>query len=276
MNFFSKLSNGFTIFKNSFSVLRENKQLVLFPILSGISLLLVMGSFVVGIMAAAGWDVDGIDTGDKSTGYYGILFCFYVVNYFIIVFFNMALVHCTHLYFKGKEVSMKEGIRYSFSRIGTILSWALLAATVGTILKLIQENVGFLGKIITGLIGTVWNIVTFFVVPVIAYEDVNPFTAVKRSAQLMKDKWGESLAASFSFGLVQLVGIILVAAPLFFLGMIINPIVGVALAIVGGFLVVSIISAAQTIFISAVYHNITGDPVEHFDQQMIDGLFQVK
>jgi len=48
------------------------------------------------------------------------------------------------------------------------------------------------------------------------------------------------------------------------------------MAVIGGFTVISIISAAQTIFVSAVYHNITGDPVKHFNQQMIDQLFEKK
>jgi hypothetical protein len=35
-------------------------------------------------------------------------------------------------------------------------------------------------------------------------------------------------------------------------------------------------SAAQTIFIAAVYHNVTGNPVEHFNQKLIDNLFEPK
>ena len=89
----------------------------------------------------------------------------------------------------------------------------------------------------------------------------------------MKEKWGESLGATFSFGLVQLVAVLVVAIPLFLIGAIVHVIVGFVLAALGVLLVSAIISAAQTIFISAVYHNITGDPVKHFDQQMIDNLF---
>ncbi|MBS1654274.1 MAG: hypothetical protein JSU05_05460, partial [Bacteroidetes bacterium] len=157
MSFFDRLSNGWKISMNSFKVLKENKQLIIFPVLSGISLVLVMGSFVVAILAAAGWNVDSIDTENTSqVTYYLYLFGFYLVNYFIVVFFNMALIHCTRMYFHGEEVSVKAGIQFSLSRIGVIFSWAVFAATVGTILKAIQENSGTVGKIITGLIGIVW------------------------------------------------------------------------------------------------------------------------
>jgi hypothetical protein len=48
------------------------------------------------------------------------------------------------------------------------------------------------------------------------------------------------------------------------------------LAIVGGFFVFSIISAAEMVFVSAVYHNINGDVDDHFSQQMVDELFEQK
>jgi len=272
MNFFDRLSNGWKISMNSFKVLKENKQLIIFPILSGISLLLIIGSFSVAILSAAGWDVDNIDE-SKSFSNYAILFAFYIVNYFVVVFFNMALIHCTHLYFKGEEVSVSKGLRYSASRVGVIFSWAVVAATVGFILRLIQENVGSLGKFITGLLGIAWSIATFFVVPVIAYEKMGPFAALKRSTQLMKEKWGESLGATFSFGLIKFIAILVLAVPLFFIGSLIHPVAGVALAVLAIFLVIAVMSAAETIFISAVYHNVTGDPVENYHLQQVDSLF---
>jgi len=275
MSFFDRLSNGWTLAINSLKVLKENKQLIIFPVLSGISLVLIMGSFVLVFLGVNGWSDENIE--DPGTiGNYLYLFLFYLVNYFIVVFFNMGLIHCTRLYFRGEEVSINAGLRFSLSRIGTIFSWAVFAATVGTILRIIQEESGLIGKIITGIIGIVWNIATFFVVPVIAYEGLGPIAAFKRSSQLMKQKWGESLGATFSFGLIQFLAMIVLVIPLFFIGNMIHPIGGIALALMGVFIIATIFSAAQTIFVSAVYHNINDEPVKHFNQQMIDGLFQKK
>jgi len=275
MSFFDRLSNGWTLAMNSFKVLKENKQLIIFPVLSGISLVLIMGSFVLVFLSANGWSFENAE--DSGTiGNYLYLFLFYLVNYFIVVFFNMALIHCTRLYFRGEEVSINAGLRFSLSRIGTIFSWSVFAAIVGTILRIIQEESGIIGKIITGIIGIVWNIATFFVIPVIAYEDLGPIAAFKRSSQLMKQKWGESLGATFSFGLLQFLAMIVLVIPLFFIGNMIHPIGGIALALMGVFIIATIFSAAQTIFVSAVYHNINDEPVKHFNQQMIDGLFQKK
>jgi len=275
MGFFDRLSNGWKISINSFKILKENQQLIIFPILSGVSILLVIGSFTAGIFASADWDPDNIqETGTLGT--YLLVFLFYLVNYFIVVFFNMALIHCTRLYFRGEEATVKSGLQYSWSRIGAIFSWAIFAATVGTILKAIQENSGIVGRIITGILGIVWSVATFFVVPVIAYENAGPLQAFKRSSQMMKEKWGESLGATFSFGLIQILAILLIAVPVFFLGSLIHVIVGIALGLLVVFVILAIMSAAETIFVSAVYHNFNDDPVKHFNQQLLDNLFEKK
>jgi hypothetical protein len=275
MNFFDRLSSGWTISMNSFSILKKNKQLIIFPILSGISLVLTAGVFILGVLAVAGWDVDYIKTDNRVVNY-ALLFGFYFVNYFIVVFFNMALIHCSKLYFDGEEVTVSKGLQFSASRIGVIVSWAMFAATVGTILKIIQENTGTIGKIVTGLLGFVWGITTFFVVPVIAYENLGPVDAFKRSAQLMKNKWGESLGATFSLGLVQMAAVLLAAIPVFLIAVYINIFAGIFIGIVAGVAIFAVFSAAQTIFISSVYNNVTGNIDEHFNQQIIDSLFTAK
>lgn len=276
MNIFDRLSTGWTIAMSSFKVLRAKKELIIFPILSGMAIVLIVASFAFALFAKEGWDPENNIDQFNTPLYYLLLLGFYVANYFVVVFFNMALIHCTRLYFQGEEVTVRAGLQFSLSRIGVIFSWAFFAGTIGLLLRVIQENVGWLGKIITGLIGVVWSIATFFVVPIIAYENAGPLEAFKRSSQLMRQKWGESLGANFSFGLIQFIGIIIVGLPLFFLGSLINPIAGIGLAVVGVFGVFAIVSAAETIFISAIYHNIKGDIVEHFDQQMVDDLFSKK
>src|ERR1044072_6967397 len=97
MAFSDRISNGWKLAMSSFKILKANQQLIIFPILSAISLVLVIGSFFTFLLADADWDVDNL-TGYSRLGSYAILFIFYVVNYFIFVFFNMALIHCTRLY----------------------------------------------------------------------------------------------------------------------------------------------------------------------------------
>src|SRR6218665_1515871 len=147
MNFTDRLSNGWEISKLSFRVLKANKSLIIFPILSGVSLLIILGSFFTAVFAGLGWDVENLGGVNKLVSY-GLTFVCYLINYFVVVFFNMALIHCARLYFQGEEVTVSKGIRFSMSRLGAILSWAVFAATVGLLLRAIQENLGWAGKII--------------------------------------------------------------------------------------------------------------------------------
>jgi len=278
MNVFDRFSNGWKIAGNSWSVLKENKQLILFPILSGLSMIGVIASFFLIALASTGWDFEAFrDIREQSTIVnYLFVFGYYLVNYFVIVFFNTALIHCTHLYFNGEKPTIRQGLHFAVSRIGVLLSWAAFAATVGTALRILQDNLGSIGKFVTGLIGIVWSIATFFVVPVIAYENLGPIAAFKRSTELMRQKWGERLGAGFSFGLIQFGAFIALAILGYLLGWAIHPLVGIAVFILGVFTVLVLVSAVRTIFISAVYHNLNGDPVKHFNQQFADNIFVQK
>ena len=275
MNFFSRLSLGFQIAKNSLKILKENKQLVLFPVFSGIALVLLLASFVIPLLASYDWDIELVPESFAGSNA-PVLILFYLVSSFVVMFFNTALIHCARLYFQGEKPTIAAGIKFSWSRIGVILSWALFSATVGYILRLLQENLGFIGKIITSLVGVVWNLATFFVLPVIVYEKIGPIDAVKRSVQLMKQKWGESLGMAFSFGLLRFIGGIIVATVFFLLGYFIHPVLGIVLAGIALLTLITILNAAETIFISAVYHNVTGDPVKQFNDQLVDSLFESK
>ena len=275
MGFFDRMAKGWEISMSSYKVLLANKQLLLFPILSGTSMLLVIGSFFGALFARYGWDLENSMNVGRSTMYL-VLFFFYIVNYLIIVFFNMALMHCAKLYFDGEEVTIAKGLQFSVSRLGKIFSWAVFAATVGIILKALQDNAGWLGKLVISLVGFVWSLATFFVIPIIAYEEVGPVDALKRSADIMKNKWGERLGASFSFVLLPLLGILCFGVAGAAVSYFINEAAGVILFVVGMLLLFATTSALNSIFISAVYNNINGNINQHFQQQMLDGLFEEK
>jgi hypothetical protein len=280
MKIFDRLSNGWKLGKMSLETIKDNPSLMLFPVVSGAALTLIVLSFLGGgyfLFAdniRAGVDIEVTTEGTMDIVMYLAAFLFYLINYFIIVFFNVGLVYCARLILEGEKTSFSEGISYAMTRTQTILAWAALAATVGMILKTIQERAGGFGKILSGIIGIVWSIATFFVVPIIAYEDVSPIEAVKRSGQIMKDKWGESIGSNFSFGIFTLLGIILVALPLGFLvGAIIHPAAGVAVGILGFLLVNVAVSAGKMVFLTAVYQHVNGEPIGRFEEDTLDGIF---
>jgi hypothetical protein len=130
-------------------------------------------------------------------------FAFYFVNYFVIVFFNTALASCALIRFRGGDPTLGDGLRAATARLPQILAWSLLAATVGMILRMLEERVGFLGKLVIGLIGVAWSIMTYLIVPILAAERLGPLAAVRRSVTLLRQTWGEALTGQISLGILN-------------------------------------------------------------------------
>lgn len=206
---FDRLSRSWTLVKASASVLRQDKELVVFPLISFVSLIAVLACFAVPVIGLGFVESFNRHGGALTAAHYVVAFLFYFSQYFVIFFFNSALVGAAMIRLDGGTPTVGEGIRIATSRIGAIAGYALIAATVGLVLRMIQERVGFVGKIIVGLLGAGWSIATFLVVPVIVSRtDVGPIDAVKESATLLRKTWGENLIGqvgiSAAFGLIFL------------------------------------------------------------------------
>lgn len=275
MRFFDRMSNGWKLGMTSLKIISENKQLLVFPIMSSVALIVVVLSFLGGAFALWGLDVDLLlekASGGSELLMYGLLFIFYLINYFVIVFFNVGLVHCTRLIFDGKQATISDGLNFSGARLGTIISWSLLSATVGVVLQMLEDRLGWIGQIVVGFIGIAWSIATFFVVPILAYEEVSPIEALKRSGSLMKQKWGEAIGANFSFGVFFLLGylIIIVSGIALFL---IHPILGIVSMVLSALLLHTVVSAGKTVFIAATYNQMMDRPAGRFDDDTLDAIF---
>ena len=242
---FARLSRSWSLVKASASVLMQDKELLAFPLISLAALGAVVVAFALPVFGLGA--LDGLSGGGRTldAAAYAIAFMFYFSQYFVIFFFNVALVGAAMMRLDGRNPTLGDGLRIATSKIGAIAGYALIAATVGMVLRAIQERVGFIGKIIVGLLGVGWTIATFLVVPVLAARDVGPIDAVKESATLLKKTWGENVIGQAGLGL---------AFGLIFMGVILCSIVLMGLAISTGS--IGIIVAAAIVALLAV--GITG------------------
>jgi hypothetical protein len=206
-----KFSRSWQLVMQSFAILRSDKQLMLFPVFSAISCFILTaiiatgGAFLLLPARAAALAAGEQFHPNQSPMFMFGMFTLYVVNYFVIVFFNVALVGVANSRLMGGTWTFRDGIELAWERKGTILQWALVAATVGVILRTLEERLGIIGRIIMRIIGIAWTLACYFVVPVLAFEDLTPIDAVKRSAKLFRDTWGEKVIGGFSLSLVSLV-----------------------------------------------------------------------
>jgi hypothetical protein len=281
---FERISNSFALARSSWEVLQQNKRLVLFPIISGLACLVVLISFGVplAILHGQGAFVDNQGHVQTPIWFYPVAFAFYFCNYFIITFCNAALVSCTLMYFNGEEPTLGDGFQAASARLPQILAWSLVSATVGLLLRAIENSHEKVGALIRSLLGTAWTIITYFVIPVLVVEKVGPLDAIKRSLALLRKAWGEALVGRLGLGffvfLLSLPGVLLLLAGFFLfaqtagLGLVL---VGLALVYLLGCSAVS--SALSTIFLSATYQYAAFQTVpQGFDAEMMRGAFWSK
>jgi Family of unknown function (DUF6159) len=257
-----KFSRSWQLVGQSFSILRSDKQLMLFPVLSAIACFIVTaiiatgGAFLMLPARAAAIAAGEQFNPNQSPMFMLGLFTLYVVNYFVIVFFNVALVGVANSRLMGGTWTFRDGLELAWVRKGTILQWALVAATVGVILKTLEERMGLIGRLIMRIIGIAWTLACYFVVPVLAFEDLSPLQAFKRSSKLFRDTWGEKVIGGFSLSLVSMV-LMLPGFGLWIAAMFVGGLSGLligSLLMVVYFLLLSVfMSAVGGIFNAALY-----------------------
>ncbi len=255
----NKIYRTWSLMKACWAVLKQDKGLLLFPFISGTCCLMLLASFAIPLYATNHWQPPGRDAeAAHQVAYYGVLFLFYVCNYFVVVFFNSAIVACATIRMRGGNPTVGDGFRAAAARLPVIAGWAILSATVGLVLRLIEDRSEKIGRIVAGLLGAAWTLVSFLVIPILVVENKNPFTALKESTALLKKTWGEQLTSSFGFGLISFLlaipAFVLVALG-FFSGQlgVAGIAVCVALAVIYLILLALVQSALQSIFQAALY-----------------------
>lgn len=282
----TRLSNSWELVKASAAVLRADKELVVFPIISTIGVLLVTVSFILPMIFAGVLDslISG-EAGNINILSFIIAFLFYLAQYFVIIFANAALVSAAMIRLRGGDPTVGDGFRIAFDHFGSIFGYALIASTVGIILNSLARRSNTLGRIAVSLVGLAWNLATFLVVPVLVAEKVGPFEAVKRSALLLKKTWGEQIVGNLSIGgvfvLLTFAVIVLIVAPSLYLMVTINnPAILVVMAIL---LVVSLVliglvnSTLSGIYAAAVYRFAAeGETGGYFKPELVQEAFRSK
>ncbi len=282
---FDRFSRSWQLVKSSSAILKQEQQLLIFPLISAFSTVLVLAAFAFPVIGFG--ILDGLSStrdGAHSIGVYVTAFLFYLVQYFVIFFFNAALVSSVMIRLDGGVPTIGAGLRAAGSKFGAILGYAFIAATVGMILRAIQERVGFVGKMVAGLLGAGWTLATYLVVPVLVSTDLGPAEAVKESTYLLKRTWGESVIGQAGLGLAffviylgMAVGTLLLAyvAAVAHSAMLV---VVLAILVVSAWVIATLAHSAMSgIYSAALYRYATnGNRSKGFDVMVLQGAFRPK
>ena len=283
------------VMRLSFSVIKADKELLWFPILS--SIFSALFSFAILFPTII---LNALDTGTYAWDWLQLLWLFIV--YFglawISTFFGVCTCFTAKIRFEGGNATLGESIKYGFKRFGTISSWAAISALWGMLMAFLQNlanRFGTAGKIIVqflrGAMSFMWNIATIFVIPAITYYDLTPGKAIKKSVDTLKKTWGESIIRYFSLGLMKfLIGFLVflllggLGGYIIYLGVTSpNPIlfwVGIALVIVAVVYLVIVnlvFNIANQIFNTALFvYADTGSIPKGWKKDVLANTFQTK
>ncbi|MEO8424014.1 MAG: DUF6159 family protein [Actinomycetota bacterium] len=264
------VSRGFRLAKASWGVVKQDRELLVLPVISFFCSLAVMAVFGLGM-----WGIGLPAQGESaSPGIYVIGFVMYVALAFVTIFFNAAVIGTAMKRLRGEDATISDGLALARQHIGKIFVWAVLTATVGMILRQIQENAGFLGRIVIGLVGIAWSVLTYFVVPVLLFEPVGVGQSIKRSGQIFRERWGEQFIGNATISLA----VIIIGIPIVLIGALVTaaiPPVGIVLLVVsiGGLMAIG--AACSGVFNAALYrYATTGEASGAFSVEDMNSSFR--
>ena len=283
---FESLGRSWNLAMESFRVLRQHRSLIAFPVVSffaGVVLAIFIGVTLLGL----GW------AGNEGVTLPGVLaiFLFYLGSYFVTIYFQVALVAAVKLHLAGGKPTLGYGVMEANKRLGAIASWAFIAAVVGMLLRALEEIARrnnsqwgrLLGGILVSLVGAAWSLATFFVIPVLAYEGVGGFGALKRSVSVVSRRWGEAVVGQAGIMLVVWILGLAIAIVLGFIafsligaggaamvlgvGVLLGGLAAILLVVAGG-------SAMESIYVAVLYEYATQGKVAAFDHGTLDEAFR--
>jgi Family of unknown function (DUF6159) len=263
-------SRSWDLIWESFHVIRKDKKLIVFPILSGLSVLAVAALYFIPLFQL-GIARQYAERHHVDPSAYAWMFLWYCTNYFVIVFFSCALAACAQIRFSGGEPTLGAGISQASAKLPAIMLWAVVASTVGLLIRIMEDRSESIGKVFSELLGVAWAVTTYLMVPVLVFEELGVFASIKRSCQLLRKTWGEQVGSNVGFGLPFLVlaipGILLILSAR-------HQPLALALALLYFLMLGALMSAVKGIFAVALYRYATeGQAPAGFSQVNLNGSF---
>ncbi len=290
----NRIQNGVELTRQSWAALRANPQLMIFPVISLIGMVIVTILFFIpvsatGIFAAVSEQGSRNSHNINQTLFTIVIFLYYFVTYTVIIFSNTALVGAALKLARGEKATVQDGINIALSRMGKIFVYALISATIGMLARAVRNSgnnsrnlVGMIiANVIASIIQGAWNLVVFFAIPVLVVEDVGVIDSLKRSVALFKQTWGEQFTGSMAIGAVSClatIALFVVAGILIAIAAASQSVIliGITIAVVVlGFIFLSLVSGAiNGIFQASLYqYATTGDAGKLIDTQLAHDAF---
>ncbi len=284
---FAAIGRSFRLIKESYRLLRQDPELIWLTVGS----LVAVGLLVV-VLGGFGLSVGAVDTDTETVNVsaFVLVGIGYFAASFIIIYFQVALVAAVMHRMDGGDPDLSYAFSQANHRLGAIVVWSLIAATVGLILKVLEGAArdsqggvgGIVAVILVSLLGFAWSLMVFFVIPVIVAENVNGIEAIRRSTSTLKSKLGEAIIGNQGIGLITFLAILVLGGVPIGLGIVAlrtSVILGVSLLVAGfviGLFVAAAGSALDSIYRAVLYEFATKNKIGTFPRELVDSAFRPK
>ncbi len=277
------------ILKESWALLSHDKEILWFPVLSAITFFLSLALLVaVGYFGILGGNLDNLkgleDAGQgiKNIAIYGTLLGYYLLLFFITNFFQSGIFIIVHARFTGENLGLRDGLRGAMVHVGKIFVWSLISATVGVILQLISDKSKQVGKIVATLLGSAWNVLTYFSLPALVIGQAGVVDSFKESAMMIRKTWGETIIVNFGvgfiFGLVFLLLVIIGGVILQFVPDVFYGAIAVGSSLLFILILISILSSSLNAIFKLVFFEYarTGTVPQGFSPEVIQQAIKAR
>lgn len=265
-----RIARSFELVGQSYRLLMQDKELMILPFVSGV---LVVG---VAVSFFFGFDIQARVAAHDNSLMAGPFFLMYVVTYAIGIFFQAAIVAGATERMRGGDPTLGSALAAAGRRIGPIVVWAILAATVGMILRSVRDRAGVIGRILVGFAGVAWSLATFFIVPVLVLEDDTLVESFARSVAVFKKTWGETFVGSVTLGVAAFCAWVTLVAVVGLLAWAGAGIAALAIGAAGGIVLLLLFSALQGIYVASLYQFATTGTAAGFDGDVLANAFVPK
>lgn len=310
-----KFKSTWELVRQSFAVLMQEKKLLFFPVVTSFLTIFIFLFFIAPIpfqptghsyLEPEHWeavadsilraDLSQVESGEVlqlDTWFLGYLAVLYLVSMFLLTFFNTAFFNEIIHALNRRPVSIAGGLRFALTKLKPIALWSLLAGVVGIVIQRLEHYFGFFSRWVVGWIGIVWSVASVFVVPVLIREEesANPFELLKKSALLIRRRWGEGLigyvgiraaGAVLALSLIMVFGLLFVVVGLLMAWYVPSLLIPFVVILIGTSLLATILVAyfenvLNRVFQCALYiYAAEGVVPGPFDQALLDAAWKVQ
>lgn len=195
------LPKGFELVSIALQTVVDDPELLAYQ---GASFILSVGLFV-SLFASYGIPLEepemALSLADDANALFS-LFVILLVIFFVSSFFKAASIACATMRLEGGNPKTVDGLKLAILKTPALIGWAVFSAAVGLLVFLViaaarKGRAKMDNRLMSKLVTLRWGPGSYLVVPVILYEGCGPYSALNRSATIVKRTWNVSLAGNF-------------------------------------------------------------------------------